>query len=204
MAPPAMGKVDSKGLLSYLLCPAYCLEPTQEGDTGHIRQPSGPGASPCMCQSVSPSGGDPNCPSPAGWQLGHGVSEFPPCKRTCLPYCYHSTNTALIISILSTTAITRGQWIFGKGVHSGTGWKGRKQEQGIFALWTGASQVALVVKNPPANAGRCKRRGFHPWVGKVLWRRAWQPTPVFLPWRILRTEKPGGLQSVHPYRVGPN
>ena len=28
---------------------------------------------------------------------------------------------------------------------------------------------------------RCKRCGFHPWVGKIPWRRAWQPTPVFLP-----------------------
>ena len=30
----------------------------------------------------------------------------------------------------------------------------------------------------------------HPWVGKILWRREWQPTPVFLPgefhgWRNL-------------------
>ena len=25
------------------------------------------------------------------------------------------------------------------------------------------------------------RRGFDPWVGKIPWRRAWQPTPVFLP-----------------------
>ena len=54
----------------------------------------------------------------------------------------------------------------------------------VFALnllpSSGASQVALVVKNPPANAGdmRC---GFDPWVGKIPWRRAWQPTPVFLP-----------------------
>ena len=26
-----------------------------------------------------------------------------------------------------------------------------------------------------------KRRGFNPWVGKIPWRRAWTPTPVFLP-----------------------
>ena len=26
-----------------------------------------------------------------------------------------------------------------------------------------------------------KRCGFDSWVGKILWRRAWQPTPVFLP-----------------------
>ena len=35
-----------------------------------------------------------------------------------------------------------------------------------------------VVKNPPANAGRC---GFHPWVGMIPWRRKWQSTPEFLP-----------------------
>ena len=28
---------------------------------------------------------------------------------------------------------------------------------------------------------RHKKCGFHPWVGKIPWRRAWQPTPVFLP-----------------------
>ena len=28
---------------------------------------------------------------------------------------------------------------------------------------------------------RCKRCGFGLWVGKILWRRAWQPTLVFLP-----------------------
>jgi len=41
--------------------------------------------------------------------------------------------------------------------------------------------VALVVKNPPANSGDIKRHGFNPWVGKMPWRRKWQPTPVFLP-----------------------
>ena len=28
---------------------------------------------------------------------------------------------------------------------------------------------------------RRKRRGFNPWFGKIHWRRAWQPTAVFLP-----------------------
>ena len=43
-----------------------------------------------------------------------------------------------------------------------------------------ASQVALVVKNPPANVGDIKRYGFYPWVRKIPWRRAWQSTPIFL------------------------
>ena len=31
--------------------------------------------------------------------------------------------------------------------------------------------------------GSCQSRRcrFNPWVGKILWRRKWQPTPVFLP-----------------------
>ena len=41
--------------------------------------------------------------------------------------------------------------------------------------------MVLMVKNPPANAGDIKRRGFDPWLGKIPWKRAWQPTPVFLP-----------------------
>ena len=28
---------------------------------------------------------------------------------------------------------------------------------------------------------RHKRHGFDPWLRKILWRRAWQPTPMFLP-----------------------
>ena len=38
-----------------------------------------------------------------------------------------------------------------------------------------------MVKNSLANTGRHKRHAFNPWVRKILWRRAWQPTPVFLP-----------------------
>ena len=37
---------------------------------------------------------------------------------------------------------------------------------------------------------------FDPWVGKILWRRAWKPTPVFLSGESLGTEEPGGLQSM--------
>ena len=35
-----------------------------------------------------------------------------------------------------------------------------------------------VIKSPPA---KCRRCGFDPWVGKIHWRRKWQPTSVFLP-----------------------
>ena len=56
-----------------------------------------------------------------------------------------------------------------------------------------------MVKNP--SACQCRRHGFDPCVGKVPWRRKWQPDPVFL------LEKPHGqkslgLQSIVLQRVG--
>ena len=38
-----------------------------------------------------------------------------------------------------------------------------------------------MVKVPACQCKRGKRPGFDPWVGEIPWRRAWQPTPVFLP-----------------------
>ena len=38
-----------------------------------------------------------------------------------------------------------------------------------------------VVKNPPANAGDVRDSGSIPGLGRLPWRRKWQPTPVFLP-----------------------
>ena len=36
-------------------------------------------------------------------------------------------------------------------------------------------------KEPTCQCRRCKGCGFDPWVETMPWRRAWQPTPVFLP-----------------------
>ena len=44
-----------------------------------------------------------------------------------------------------------------------------------------ASQVVLVVKNPPVNSGDIRGHRFDPWVRKIPWRMKWQPTPVSLP-----------------------
>ena len=43
---------------------------------------------------------------------------------------------------------------------------------------------------------------FDPWVGKILWRRKWQPTPVFMPGKSHRQR---GLVGYSPWgceRVG--
>ena len=42
---------------------------------------------------------------------------------------------------------------------------------------------------------RHRKRGFDPRVGKIPWRRKWQPTVSILAWRIPWTEEPGGLRS---------
>ena len=49
----------------------------------------------------------------------------------------------------------------------------------IYCLWV--SQVALVVKNPSANARDIGEASLIPGLGRFPSRRAWQPTPVFLP-----------------------
>ena len=50
---------------------------------------------------------------------------------------------------------------------------------------------------------QCRRPGFDPWVGKIPWRRKWQPTPVIFPgksygWRSLA----GTVPSMGSQRVG--
>ena len=39
----------------------------------------------------------------------------------------------------------------------------------------------LVVKESTCQCRSCRKHWFDPWVGKIPWRRKWQPTPVFLP-----------------------
>ena len=38
-----------------------------------------------------------------------------------------------------------------------------------------------MVKNLPAITGGVRDYRSDPWVGKIPWSRAWQPTPIFLP-----------------------
>ena len=56
-------------------------------------------------------------------------------------------------------------------------------------------------KKPTCQCRRhMKRLRFNPWVGKILWRREWQPTPVLLPGesqrqRTLEGSSPQGLKE---------
>ena len=42
------------------------------------------------------------------------------------------------------------------------------------------------------NSAICLWSGFNPWVRKILWRRKWQPTPVFLTGKFHGQRSPAG------------
>ena len=50
-----------------------------------------------------------------------------------------------------------------------------------------------VVKESSCKGSRHRRCQFNPWVGKISWRRKWQPTPIFLPGEL------HGQRSLVPY-----
>ena len=62
----------------------------------------------------------------------------------------------------------------------------------VVLPWSGFPGGSAV-KNPFTNAGDVR---LIPGFGKILLKRKWQPTPVFLPGESLWTEEPGGLQSM--------
>ena len=68
----------------------------------------------------------------------------------------------------------------------------------LIAFWypkTRASQVALVVENPLANAEDVRDVGSIPGLGRSLGGRHGNPLQCILAWRIPWTKEPGGLQS---------
>ena len=60
----------------------------------------------------------------------------------------------------------------------------------------GASQEALVVKNPPANAGDLRDAGLILKMGRFPLEEGMSTHSSTLAWRIPWTEEPGGLQSM--------
>ena len=49
-----------------------------------------------------------------------------------------------------------------------------------------------------------RRCGFYPWVGKIPWRKKWQPIPVFLPGKTPQKEQSGWLRLWGHKRVRHN
>ena len=70
-----------------------------------------------------------------------------------------------------------------------------------FMLYLWASQVALVVKNPPANAGNIRDMGSIPGSERSLEKRMATLSIIFAR-RLSWTEEPGGPQPMRSQRVG--
>ena len=66
-------------------------------------------------------------------------------------------------------------------------WETEQQQWNLwqFPWWLSSKESAL----------QCRRCGFNPWVGKILWRRKWQPTPVSQGLRSLVGYSPWGHKS---------
>ena len=89
------------------------------------------------------------------------------------------------------------QWVFMRWLLCCKHWprcQGYKEGQDYPLQYSWASLVAQMVKNLSAMR--------ETWVGKIPWRRTWQPTLVFLPGESPWREGSGGLQSIGLQRVG--
>ena len=64
-----------------------------------------------------------------------------------------------------------------------------------------ASQVALLVRNPPTNAGRCKRRWVQSLGREDPREEGMETRSGILAWSIPWTEEPGRLQSIGSHGV---
>ena len=72
-----------------------------------------------------------------------------------------------------------------------------KIQKNSFIVLLGFSGVS-VVKNPPT----LRRPRYDPWVGKISWRRKWQPTLVFLPGKFHGQRRLVGYSPWGHKRVG--
>ena len=70
-----------------------------------------------------------------------------------------------------------------------------------IATGEGSFPLGTSGKEPACQYRRHKRCRFSLWIGKIPWRREWQPTGVFLPGESW-TEEPERLQSMGSQRVG--
>ena len=105
----------------------------------------------------------------------------------------------------------QSEWPSSKKSTNNNFWRGCGEKGTLLQCWweckliqslyrTGDSQVALVVKNLPANAGDVRDMGSIPGLGRSLENEMATHSRI-LAWRIPWTKKPGGLQSTGSPRV---
>ena len=69
-------------------------------------------------------------------------------------------------------------------------WGERRSEAFIFSQYFIPLSLCIFFSGLPRwlsgkeSTYQCRRHRFDPWAGKMLWRKKWQPTPVFLPGKV--------------------
>ena len=108
----------------------------------------------------------------------------------------HSKHQCLALPLILFTAIYQILWSYKARYWMEEAKPGRrvKHRYTILFYWDVLKILNYTKKNHGANGRKptcqCRRCGFNPWVRKMPWRRAWQPTPILLPgkfhgWRSL-------------------
>ena len=80
-----------------------------------------------------------------------------------------------------------------KGLHRSVHWILTATLQAQFSGYSHPIDEDAATLGAPS---KCRRLRFNPWVGRISWRRKWQPMPVFLP------GKPHGERSLAGYSPG--
>ena len=147
---------------------------------------------------------------------GEGRGEVPSCSRTRLPpgVIPPGANPPGVTPLGDTPALRRtGSWP--PGALSLVETDPHSPSLFLLPSWPGSftplinptghhqASQGCSGKEPACECRRRERCGFDPWVGKIPWRRAGQPTPVFLPGESHgQRSLVGRLQSMGPQRVG--
>ena len=76
----------------------------------------------------------------------------------------------------------------------------KEKKKGMSYIMPWASQVMLVVKDPPANSGHIRDVGSIPGLGSFL-EKGMATHSSILAWRITWAVEPGRLQSTESHRV---
>ena len=158
------------------------LTPPGSGRTGTVPRP--PDCRVCMAamlRSVQPPPSDFHISVRPCSRQGRGLG--PTSRETGCPSCVHGAGTT-------------GSLNLGRNPDQAPGCP--NQLSTALCLWP-SHHLQRFPGGSDSKESACSEGdpGSIPGVGKIRWRREWLPA-----WRIPRTEKPGGLQSMGSQRVG--